>query len=65
VADEVDHLPLALELVVSYMHETNQSAAEWLGEWRKTPDPTIKDYDRDSVNYPQSALRAGKDDVAR
>jgi hypothetical protein len=23
VADEVDHLPLALELVVSYMHETN------------------------------------------
>ena len=28
VAEEVDHLPLALELVVSYMHETNQSAAE-------------------------------------
>src|SRR4029077_20289502 len=42
VAEEVDHLPLALELVVSYMHETNQSAAEWLEEWRKTPDPTIK-----------------------
>jgi hypothetical protein len=29
VAEEVDYLPLALELVVSYMHETNQSAAEY------------------------------------
>jgi hypothetical protein len=65
VAEEVDHLPLALELVVSYMHETNQSAAEWLEEWRKTPDPTIKHYDRDSVNYPVSLGRVWEQSVGR
>jgi hypothetical protein len=37
VAKAVDHLPLALELVVSYMRETHQSATEWLEEWHKTP----------------------------
>jgi hypothetical protein len=49
VAEEVDHLPLALEVVVSYMHETNQSATEWLEEWHKAPDATIKHYDSDNV----------------
>jgi hypothetical protein len=57
VAEEVDHLQLALELVVSYIHETNQSAAEWLEEWHKTLDPTIKHYDSDNVNYPVSLGR--------
>jgi hypothetical protein len=57
VAEEVDDLPLALELVVSYMHETSQSAAEWIEEWRKTPGPTIKHYDPDGVNYPVSLPR--------
>jgi hypothetical protein len=65
VADEVDHLPLALELVVSYMRETNQSAAEWLKEWRKTPDPTIQHCDRDGVNYPVSLARAWEQSVGR
>jgi len=65
VAEEVDHLPLALELVVSYMHETNQSAAEWLEDWHKTPYPTIKHYDRDSVNYSVSLDRVWEQSVAR
>jgi hypothetical protein len=37
VSEAVDHLPLALELVVSYMHETRQSPSEWLAGWRKSP----------------------------
>jgi tetratricopeptide (TPR) repeat protein len=65
LAEEVDHLPLALELVVSYMHETNQSAAEWLEEWRKTPDPTIKHYDPDGVNYPVSLARVWEQSIGR
>jgi len=65
VAEEVDDLPLALELVVSYMHETNQSAAEWLEEWHKTPDPTIKHYDSDNVNYPVSLARVWEQSVGR
>ena len=65
VAEEVDHLPLALELVVSYMHETDQSAAEWLEEWHKTPDPTIKHYDSDNVNYPVSLTRVWEQSVGR
>jgi Domain of unknown function (DUF4062) len=65
VAEEVDHLPLALELVVSYMRETNQSAAEWLEEWRKTPDPTIKHYDPDGVNYPVSLARVWEQSYGR
>src|SRR5271165_3049814 len=65
VAEEVDHLPLALELVVSYMHETNQSAAEWLEEWRKTPDPTIQHYDPDGVNYPVSLARVWEQSFGR
>ena len=65
VAEEVDHLPLALELVVSYMHETNQSAAEWIEEWHKTPDPTIKHYDSDNVNYPVSLARVWEQSVSR
>ena len=64
-AEEVDHLPLALELVVSYMHETNQSAAEWLEEWHKTPDLTIKHYDSDNVNYPVSLARVWEQSVGR
>jgi len=51
--------------LASMMHETNQSAAEWLEEWRKTPDPTIKHYDRDSVNYPVSLDRAWEQSVGR
>ena len=65
LAEEVDHLPLALELVVSYMHETNQSTVEWIEEWRKTPDPTIKHYDSDNVNYPVSLARVWEQSVGR
>jgi hypothetical protein len=57
VAQEVDHLPLALELVVSYMHETRQSPVEWLEEWHKAPTPTITHHDGYSVNYPVSLVR--------
>src|SRR5208337_910158 len=65
VTEQVDHLTLALELVVSYMHETNQSAAEWLEEWHKTPDPTIKHYNPDGVNYPVSLARVWEQSVGR
>jgi tetratricopeptide (TPR) repeat protein len=65
VAEQVDHLPLALELVVSYMHETSQSAAEWIEEWRKTPGPTIKHYDPDVVNYPVSLARVWEQSIGR
>jgi len=65
VAREVDHLPLALELVVSYMHETRQSPTEWLEEWREAPTPTIIYHDPDSVNYPVSLARAWDQSVSR
>jgi tetratricopeptide (TPR) repeat protein len=65
VAEEVDHLPLALELVVSYMHETNQSAAEWLEEWRKSPAPTLTFQDADGVNYPVSLAQVWEQSVER
>ena len=39
-----DHLPLALGLVTSYLHETRRSPAEWLEEWRQRPSPTLKFY---------------------
>jgi hypothetical protein len=35
VAEAVDDLPLALELVTSYLHDSRQSPAEWLEEWRQ------------------------------
>jgi tetratricopeptide (TPR) repeat protein len=47
------------------MHETNQSAAEWIEEWHKTPDPTIKHYDSDNVNYPVSLARVWEQSVGR
>jgi tetratricopeptide (TPR) repeat protein len=65
VAQEVDHLPLALELVVSYMHETRQSPAEWLEEWRKTPTSTITYHDANCVNYPVSLARVWDQSVCR
>jgi tetratricopeptide (TPR) repeat protein len=65
VSDAVGHLPLALELVVSYMHETRQSPSEWLTEWRKSPAPTLVFHDADTVNYPVSLARVWKRSVGR
>jgi hypothetical protein len=65
LAQEVDHLRLALELVVSYIHETRQSPAEWLEEWRKTPAPTLTYHDADPVNYPVSLARVWEQSVSR
>jgi hypothetical protein len=65
VAEEVDHLPLALELVVSYLHETHQSLVEWLAEWRQTPAPTIDFHDPDAVHYPVSLARVWEQSVDR
>jgi hypothetical protein len=65
VAEEIDHLPLALELVVGYMHETRQSPAEWLAEWKKTPARTVSFHEDHSVNYPVSLARAWEQSFAR
>src|SRR5260370_6393037 len=43
----------------------NTSIAEWLEEWHKTPDPTIKHYDSDNVNYPVSLARVWEQSVGR
>ena len=65
LAQEVDHLPLALELVTSYLHETRQSPAEWLEEWRQSPVPTLEFHDVDGVNYPVSLARVWERSVER
>jgi hypothetical protein len=65
VAQAVDHLPLALELVVSYMQETRQTPAEWLEEWHKSPVSTMSFHDADGVNYPVSLARVWERSVDR
>jgi hypothetical protein len=65
VAQAVDHLPLALELVVSYMQETRQTPAEWLEEWHKSPASTMSFHDADGVNYPVSLARVWERSVDR
>jgi hypothetical protein len=62
---EVDHLPLALELVVSYMQEMRQSPSAWLEEWRQTQAPTLDFHDADAVNYRVSLALVSEKSVKR
>jgi hypothetical protein len=64
VAEAVDYLPLALELVASYIHETRQSPTEWLEEWRETPAATIAYHDADALNYPLSLARVWEQSIS-
>jgi hypothetical protein len=65
IAEAVDHLPLALELVTSYLHETRQSPAEWLEEWRQSSVPMLTFRDADGVNYPVSLAQVWERSVER
>jgi tetratricopeptide (TPR) repeat protein len=65
IAGAVDHLPLALELVTSYLHETRQSPAEWLEEWRQSSVPMLTFHDADGVNYPVSLAQVWERSVER
>lgn len=65
IAKAMDHLPLGLELVVSYLHETHQSPVEWLAEWGASPVPTLQYHDPDTVGYPVSLSRVWDKSIAR
>jgi tetratricopeptide (TPR) repeat protein len=41
IAEAVDHLPLALELVCSYLRKKRLSPSEWLNEWKNKPELTV------------------------
>jgi len=57
IAREVDHLPLALEIVASYLNDTHQTPGEWLKEWHAKPASTIEHHDPDTIHYPCSLAR--------
>jgi tetratricopeptide (TPR) repeat protein len=57
IAQEVDHLPLALEIVASYLRDTRQNPGEWLKEWHNTPEPTMEHLAPDAIHYPRSLAR--------
>jgi hypothetical protein len=65
LAEEVGNLPLALELMVSYVHETNQSPSEWLEEWLKKAAPKFTDHDDVAVSYPVPLIRVWEQSFAR
>ena len=51
--------------MTSYLHETRQSPADWLEEWRQNPVPTLAFHDVDGVNYPVSLARVWERSVKR
>ena len=57
IADAVDHLPLALELVASYMQANRQAPEDWLREWRTAAMPTLQYHDEASIRYPVALAR--------
>ena len=65
IASVVDHLPVGLELVASYLRDTHQSPAEWLIEWSATTASTLEHHDADAVGYPVSLARVWEQSVAR
>jgi tetratricopeptide (TPR) repeat protein len=65
IAQEVDHLPLALEIVASYNNKTHQSPQEWLRDWHGTPSRTIVVPPGEDAQYPNSLSHVWDQSVAR
>jgi len=65
LAQAVDHLPLALELVASYLRESRQSPQEWLREWQAVPASTLTHYNAADTSYPVALFRVWEQSVAR
>ena len=57
VSSAVDHLPLALELVASYIRRTHQTLSDWLREWHSMPQSTLSYHDPATVAYPTALAR--------
>jgi tetratricopeptide (TPR) repeat protein len=65
LAQAVDHLPLALELVASHLRESHLPPRQWLREWQQAPASTIEHHSAGETQYPVSLFRVWEQSVAR
>jgi tetratricopeptide (TPR) repeat protein len=71
IATAVDNLPLALEIVSSYIRKKRLPFTDWLGEWQRNPRPVVTHedparirYGREKGDYPVSLAYVWKQSVA-
>jgi tetratricopeptide (TPR) repeat protein len=65
ITESVDHLPLALEIVASYLRETRQTPQMWLQEWQNAPAGTLVHHNPADTSYAVSLSRVWEQSVAR
>ena len=65
IARAVDRLPLALEIVASYLEVNHESPQEWLREWQAAEVNTLEHTNPEDTSYPVSLSRVWDQSFAR